>query len=126
VIPEELIVAFGKADWIIPQGFTVGPEIPAQPFRPGPFLEKTAGYISVSLENGWIESTQVAQQFKTSLAQLQDAIEKGDKPRAAKMLADLLSRVEREKDKTLLSEAYALLRFNLEYLGEALKLRTPR
>jgi hypothetical protein len=121
VIPEELIVAFGKADWIIPQGFTVGPEIPAQPFRAGPFLQKIAGYISVSVEQGWIESTQVAEEIRKSLEQLHDAVERRDRRQSDSILRDLMARVESEKDKALLSEAYALLKFNLEYLQQRLR-----
>lgn len=120
-IPEELLVAVGKADWTIPQGVTVGPESFPEPFRAIPLLEKIEGYVATSLENGWIESIQVAEQIHKSLEQLRQTIKSGERKRTDRILRELLARIETEKDKTLLSEAYALLRFNLEYLQQKLQ-----
>jgi len=122
-LPGALDIAKLEAQWRIPQGVTVGPDNPPRPFSAAAFARQLAQYVSTSLDNGWIESTQVGQQLRSALAELQGAIEKGEKPRAVKILSELSARVEREKGKALLSEAYALLKFNLEFLRDKLAVK---
>lgn len=120
--PMGLLDALNPITWKHPHGMTVGPADPPDPFVPASFTEKILEYVSISIKQGWIESAQIDRHLVSGISEVQGAIEKGDKPRAAKTLDDLLSTVEREKEKSLLSEAYALLKFNLEYLRDNLKL----
>ena len=78
-IPEALHAAIQRVAWKQPQGVTVGPEKPIKQFSPEPFLRNVTDYVSVSLEQGWIESDEVAREFKLSISRLQAAVEKGDK-----------------------------------------------
>jgi hypothetical protein len=120
-IPEELHAAIDEVAWRIPKGVTVGPADPPQRFEADSFLSAFHDYLGVSLQNGWIESTQVAEQIDKSLELLRQTIKSGERKRTDRILRELLSRIETEKDKTLLSEAYALLKFNLEYLQQRLQ-----
>ena len=100
-------------------GKTIGPAAPPDPFDSQKFLERLSSIIDESLKEGWIEDKKVAQNLKKGLESARDAYGSGDKKRLESRLRDLLKKVEEEKDRSLLSEAYALLKYNVQYwLGQ--------
>lgn len=115
-LPEELHAAIDRVGWKIPQGVTVGPVAVPQPFHPATFARKILEMLEVSVQQGWVESSAVAAELRVSLNNLAVSLDQGDTNRASKQIRRLLERVEGEKNKSLLSEAYALLRFNLQFL----------
>jgi len=115
-LPEELHAAIDRVAWKIPHGVAVGPTRPPPTIEPAVFLKNVQKMVDTSLRQGWIESPGVAGELKSSLAQLAFAIKNKNQARSSRILGFLLQRVEKEKDRTLLSEAYALVKFNLEYL----------
>jgi hypothetical protein len=124
-VPEELMSALDPLAWKIPQGVTVGPALPPEPFQPAAFARRIRNMVDISAQQGWIESPGLKREFDHMLAQVEDALAKQEKARTSSLLRSLLTRVEAENGKTLLSEAYALLRFNLEYLARQLHASTP-
>jgi len=119
-LPEELHAAIHREMWTIPYGVTVGPALPPQPFEPASFARRIIGMVDVSLQEGWIESPTVAQEIRTLLGNAVAALQRQDITQAASIVRTLLQRVEQENERTLLSEAYALLKFNLEFLQKQL------
>lgn len=119
-LPEELHAAIDRVAWKIPSGVTVGPATPPEPFHPAVFVRRILEMVDVSAKQGWIESPKVKLEFQAMLAQAEEALVRKENARASVLLRRLLGRVEAEKGKTLLSEAYALLKFNVQYLESQL------
>lgn len=115
-MPEELVDAIAQMNWEIPQGVTVGPVEPPQRLQPAAFARKILEMLEVSVEQGWIESPNVAQVMRVLLGNAAAAFDRGELERASDLLESLLKQVEEENEQTLLSEAYALLKFNVEFL----------
>lgn len=115
-MPEELVDAIAQMNWEIPQGVTVGPVEPPRRVQPAAFARKILEMLEVSVEQGWIESPSVAQEMRVLLGNAAAAFDRGELERASDLLESLLKRVEEENEQTLLSEAYALLKFNVEFL----------
>jgi len=103
------------------EGRTLGPIAPPEEFESQKFLERLSSIIDESLAEGWIEDKKVAQDLKKRLESARQAIESRDKKRLESTLKDLLKKVEQEKDRSLLSEAYALLKYNVQYWLDQLK-----
>ena len=101
-------------------GKTLGPVASPDPFDSQKFLERLSSIIDESLKEGWIEDGNVAQNLKKRLESARGTVESGDKKRLESALRDLLKKVE-EKDGSLLSEAYALLKYNVQYWLDQLK-----
>ncbi len=65
---------------------------------------------------GWIESKEISDRLGKKLELVASSILRKDASSANRYLLEFLDIVESEKDGSLLSEAYALLKFNGEYL----------
>lgn len=96
-------------------GNTVGPVAPPEEFDPQEFLEHLTWMIDENLREGWIEAEGVAKEFQKRLQLAREAIQDEDSKRLESILKAFLEVVEKEKERSLLSEAYALLKFNLQY-----------
>ena len=96
--------------------FRSGPVAAPQPFQPATFARNILEMLDVSVQQGWIESPLVARDLRSLLTDIAKALDRGDITQASKLLQSLLKRVEEEKERALLSEAYALLKFNCEFL----------
>jgi hypothetical protein len=99
-------------------GSTLGPVGPSKEFHPEQFSKKIASIIDESVSEGWIEDESFAVDLKKTLG---TSIESGNENRIESTLLELLKKVEEEKDHSLLSEAYALLKYNMQYMLEQLE-----
>lgn len=113
--PEELMAALDPFSWVMPNGVTVGPVAPLERIEPSEFLKNIDAMIDVSVQQGWILSPSLAQELRSAVKGAVTSLEQENGSGQA-TLRDVLKRVEGERDKALLSEAYALLRYNLEFL----------
>ncbi|MFQ5906276.1 MAG: hypothetical protein ACE5JA_06855 [bacterium] len=102
-------------------GKTIGPVAPPEEFDPGQFVGELALMIDQSLTEGWVEDKNVAQDLRNRLGSARQAAETEDQRRLKSTLVELLSKVEKEKDRSLLSEAYALIKYNVQYWLDQLK-----
>ena len=102
-------------------GKTLGPVAPPDTFSPQKFLERLSSITDESLKEGWIEDKKVAQELKKRLESARQAAETEDQNRLESTLRGLLKKVEEERDRSLLSEAYALLKYNVQYWLDQLK-----
>lgn len=103
------------------KGRTLGPVVPSTKFNPDQFLEQLTFMINESLKEGWIEAESLAEDLKKGLESARQAYWSGDNKRLESILRALVKKVEEEKDGSLLSEAYALLKYNVQYWLDQLK-----
>ncbi len=101
-------------------GKTVGPVLPSEPFLPIAFLDTLISYTHQAYDLGWIKNQKVVKHLDKTFEHAKKRLEKGSIPRAIKALRASVKRVETRKKRHLTSEAYALLRFNTEYLIDQL------
>jgi hypothetical protein len=114
--PEELMAALDPFSWLFPSGVTIGPVAAPAKLEPAEFLKGVVNTVGIATQQGWILSPSLAKEFQDTLSRAVDLLSKSDSSAARSSLEGLLKRVEEEKDKALLSESYALLKFNVEFL----------
>lgn len=100
---------------------TLGPKDPPDPFIITAFLDTLVSYKHQALDLGWITNKGIANSLDKKLENARKQLEKGKVKQAINMLNAFLNEVEAQKDKHLTSEAYALLKFNVEYLIQKLE-----
>lgn len=106
-------------------GFTIGPSNVPLPFFPLEFLDSLINYNQRSSEIGWILNQTTADKydglFNTAKVQLQQ----NNNNAARTTLQTVLQEVDIDSTANLTSEAYALLRYNTEYLLEQIPQSSP-
>ena len=84
-------------------------------------IEMLIDDVDESYQNGWIDNQGIANSLNQKLENAKKQLEKGKAKQAINMLNAFLNEVEAQKDKHLTSEAYALLKYNAEYLIKRLE-----
>lgn len=77
--------------------------------------------VNTAYEKGWIDNHGIANSLIKKLENANKQLEKGKTIQAINMLNAFLNEVEAQKEKHLTSEAYALLKYNTEYLIQRLE-----
>lgn len=95
---------------------TLGPKDPPDPFVPAAFVDTLISYKHQALDLDWITNQGIANSLDQKLENAKKQLEKGKVKTAVNILNALLNEVEAQKAKHLSSEAYALLKYNAEYL----------
>lgn len=80
------------------------------------FLDTLISYKHQALALKWIDNEGIANSLDQKLENAKAKLVSGDSVAARNILEAFVSEVEAQKDKHLTSEAYALLKFNAEYL----------
>jgi hypothetical protein len=106
--------------------WTVGPTAPPAIFVATYFLDTLISYKHQALALKWIDNEGVANSLDQKLENAKDKLSKGDSAAARNILEAFVNEVEAQKDKHLTSEAYALLKFNAEYLIDRLPESTKK
>lgn len=114
--PEELMAALDPVTWFIPSGITVGPVAPPENLEPAAHLRNVRQMVDVAVQQGWILSPAVAREVKDALTRAIDFLNSGHTTSGRETLEGLMKRVEEERERILLSEAYAIIRYNLEFV----------
>ena len=65
---------------------------------------------------GWITNQGIEQSLDAKLDNAKKKIEQGNKNAAKNILGAFINEVEAQRDKYLTSEAYGLLKYNVQYL----------
>lgn len=97
-------------------GFTIGPMARPFPFDSLKFLDTLKSYTSRSLSLGWITSSTVATKYNTLFDTIKAQIQRGSGQAARIALDSVIANCNRDSSGAVTSEAYALLRFNSQYL----------
>ncbi len=103
---------------------TVGAADPPFPFVPHDFLDTLTSYTTQSRTLGWITSQTVADRYLSYFSTAKTQLEQNNTAGARTTLQSVLRDVDVDSSSTLTSEAYALLRYNTEYLLD--QLPTPQ
>lgn len=101
-------------------GYTIGAINPPDPFVPLNFLDTLQNYVSQSYALGWIINETTANKYTNLFTTAKDQIIQGDSSAASSTLAYVLQEADIDSSANLTSEAYALIRYNTEYLLENL------
>jgi hypothetical protein len=101
-------------------GLTIGPTLSLLGRRDEVIIDTISSIVSLSLSLGWIHGEETANAYGSILSRVRTQLSIGDIPAARSTLQLLLAEVERDSGTSLSSEAYALLRFNAEYLLDRL------
>ena len=102
------------------RGLTISPKPPPSSAEYGAFLDTLRTYPRRSRDLGWITSAALADNLEARLDKAATQLAAADSGAARSALEGLLADVERERNGALTSEAYALLKYNTEYLVERL------
>jgi hypothetical protein len=107
-------------------GLTVGPvEIPADVTLPA-WIGRLRAYARRSRDLGWIGAPELVETIGADLDVIENAAATAHTDRALARLRDLMARLDSARDEgSLLPEAYGLLTFNGEYLGNLLQRTAP-
>jgi len=102
-------------------GKTVGPVLPPDPFIAAEFLDTLASYKHQAFALGWITNKGILNSLDQKLDNVRKQLGRDNTNTAKNILNAFIKEVEAQKDKHLTSEAYALLKYNAEYLIEKLE-----
>ncbi|HEY4613206.1 MAG TPA: VCBS repeat-containing protein, partial [Bacteroidota bacterium] len=97
-------------------GFAVTPNDPPSPFMPESFLDTLLSYTTQSRSLGWITNQSTAEKYTGYFTLAKSSLQADNINSARATLQQVLNDVNVDSSSTLTSEAYALLRFNTEYL----------
>jgi FIMAH domain len=100
--------------------FTIAPKDLPNPFVPEEFLDVLINYNNRSFDLGWVKGVPTYNKYNSYLTNAKTAIEQNDNNTARINLQSIIASVDVDSSSVLTSEAYALLRFNTEYLLEQL------
>ncbi len=104
---------------------TVAPVAAPSPFEATDFLETIISYIDQAFNLGWIDDQDIVNDLDEKLGDAKQQLEQGETKEAIEILQDFIEEVEEEAgveeeeeddEKHLTSEAYALLKYNAEFL----------
>ncbi len=97
-------------------GWTIGPTAPPTDFSPSAWIDTLASYKHQAVSLGWIDNQGIANSLDSKLDNAKSRFAAGDTTAAKNVLNAFVSEVEAQNGKHLTSEAYALLKYNAEYL----------
>ena len=98
------------------RGWTVGPTGPLLGFTAGVFLDTLLSYVAQSKLFNWITTQSTADKYSNFFNSAKTALQTQNIASARTMLEHVLEDTNIDSSSTLTSEAYALLRYNTEYL----------
>lgn len=106
-------------------GSTIGPVDPPSPFVPLNFLDTLASFITRSRSLGWIKDQRTADKYSGYFASAKGSLQQNNTAAARTVLQQVLQQADIDSTNNLTSEAYALIRYNTEYLLTQLPTTQP-
>lgn len=103
------------------KGKTIGPTAPSADFKPIEFLNYVIDLKHQTSSLGWITNKGIEQSLDAKLENAKKKLEQGNNTAAKNILEAFINEVEAQKDKHLTSEAYALMKYNVQYLMEKIQ-----
>ena len=97
-------------------GWTVGPTAPPKIFIGSDWLDTLTSYVSQSRSLVWITTQRIAAKYTNYFASAKSQLQANNTAQARAILQSVLIDVNVDNLSTLTSEAYALIRYNTEYL----------
>lgn len=106
-------------------GKTIGPADPPSPFDPQDYLDTLTAYTTHSRSLGWIKDQATANKYSGYFTSAKTSLEQNNTAAARSVLEQVLQQVDIDSTNSLTSEAYALIRYNTEYLLTQLPTSQP-
>lgn len=97
-------------------GFTVAPSDSVIPFVTLDFLDTLTGYTIQSRTIGWVKDQQTSDKYIGYFNSIKNNLQQNNVGSARAVLQQVLRDVDIDSSSALTSEAYALIRYNSEYL----------
>ncbi len=107
-------------------GFTVGPTAPHIPFDPIGFLDILISYSTRSRTLGWVKNQNVANKYIGLFRRTKSDVQRNNYTSAVSRIDSVLQAIPQDSVSQFTSEAYALLKFNTEYLNGRLQQNLKR
>ncbi len=104
---------------------TVAAKLPPSPFSPQEFLDSLINYNNQSYQLGWIANQATADKYDSLFNVAKTQFQQNNNNAARTTLQTVLQEVDIDSTANLTSEAYALLRYNTEYLLEQIPQSSP-
>jgi hypothetical protein len=98
------------------KALTIGPTDLPQPFVPSGFLDSISNYVNISRGQGWIANQPAVDKYLAYFASAKTSLQQNNISAARATLGQVLSDANVDSTSNLTSEAYALIRYNTEYL----------
>jgi|GEM_PF-2022326 len=98
------------------RGITIGPVAPPAIFNAVSYLDTLLSYTRQSKDLGWITEQATAEKYEGYFTMAQNMLQQNRITETRAKLQEVLQDVEADSGAFLTSEAYALLRYNTEYL----------
>jgi hypothetical protein len=114
--PEEEDAFQQLEDSIKVRGFTIGPTPPPFPFIAGVFLDSLSKYAVQSWQLGWIHNQATANKYLEYFSSAKTNLRSNNANGAQAILQTVLRDANADSTSNLSTEAYALIRYNTEYL----------
>jgi hypothetical protein len=119
---------YGQAPFDVRPGFfgnsvggkTVGPVKTAADFSPVDILDHLISIVEESFTLGWIENKQLTDLFLSNLREIKDDLVEGRMESSVDKLKKLQDRFEFQKESKLTSEAFSILKYNIELIFDKL------
>jgi len=103
------------------RGYTIGPQAPPAVFQPLVFVDTLSSLTTQSRSLGWITTQPVANKYTGYFTRIKTDISQFNLKIARTRIDTVLQQVNIDSSSTFTSEAYALIRFNAEYLKTQLQ-----
>ena len=97
-------------------GLTIGPLKILNPFIPLDFIDSILNYIQHSFELNWIKNQPTRDKYANHFTTAKTQLQQNNIAAVKNTLNQVLQDVDQDSTSNLTSEAYALLRYNTEYL----------
>jgi hypothetical protein len=97
-------------------GLTVGPSKPPSPFVPLDFLDTLTNYITQSRSLGWIKDQAIGNKYLGYFSSAKASLQQNNIASTRATLQQVLQDANVDSTANITSEAYALIRYNTEYL----------
>jgi hypothetical protein len=102
------------------KGFTISPADPPDPFSATAFSDSLIQYCVMSDSLTWITDSIATEKYKGYFENAKSHIQQNNNSAAINVLDSVLTDVDVDSGVTLTSEAYALIKYNTEYLKDRL------
>lgn len=113
---EELLDSIERFPNNTVKRFTIVPKDPPEPLIPEQFIDTLISFNEKSLSLNWIITQSITDKYNNYLNNAKSALQQNKTVLARCYLQDILRDVDIDSSTTISSEAYALLRYNTEYL----------
>jgi hypothetical protein len=98
------------------QGNSVGPQDPLNHTSALAFIDTLLSFVARSRSLGWITDQRIADKYTNYFITVRSRLQQADTWDANKALQSVLAQANLDSSSALTSEAYALIRYNTEYL----------